>query len=367
MVILAVAGLVPIPGVAQETGTWVDHAPMPTARQEVGAAAIGGAIYVVGGLVAAAPTRNTNVVEAYEIATDTWVPVAPLPVGLDHMGVAALNGLLYVGGGLERNIHGGAIHSDALYIYDPALDAWTEGPPLPEGRGAPWMVTHKGKLYVVGGTAAGLGARTAVLVYDPATQSWATGADMPTAREHLNAVSAGDYIYVIGGRASGTSFTANERYHPETDSWETMAAMPTARAAMAMAAYGARIYCMGGETPQLYDLNEIYHIPTNTWRTGTPMALPRHGIAAVRLPRSLFMPGGGIVQGLDATAAADSFVPDVSAADLDGDGAANAVDLALVINAVLGVDVAGRNVDATGDGGIDAVDVQFVINEILGG
>jgi hypothetical protein len=39
------------------------------------------------------------------------------------------------------------------------------------------------------------------------------------------------------------------------------------------------------------------------------MAIPRHGIAAVTLDDRIFTPAGGVVQGLQATAAADAFVP----------------------------------------------------------
>lgn len=53
-------------------------------------------------------------------------------------------------------------------------------------------------------------------------------------------------------------------------------------------------------------------------------------------------------------------------ADLDDDGAVNAVDIQLVINAVLGVGDPGIDADVNGDGSVDAVDVQLLINAALG-
>jgi len=53
-------------------------------------------------------------------------------------------------------------------------------------------------------------------------------------------------------------------------------------------------------------------------------------------------------------------------ADINGDGALNAVDVQLVINGALGVDIAPYNPDITGDGAVNAVDVQLVINAALG-
>jgi hypothetical protein len=52
--------------------------------------------------------------------------------------------------------------------------------------------------------------------------------------------------------------------------------------------------------------------------------------------------------------------------DINGDGAVNAVDVQLVINAALGLSIAPFNADVNGDGTVNAVDVQLVINAALG-
>ena len=75
------------------TGQWVDHAPLATARQEVGAARIGGKVYVVGGLLA--NLTATPTVEAYDIALDEWSSVAALPAGRDHMAVSIAWGVVF--------------------------------------------------------------------------------------------------------------------------------------------------------------------------------------------------------------------------------------------------------------------------------
>ena len=51
--------------------------------------------------------------------------------------------------------------------------------------------------------------------------------------------------------------------------------------------------------------------------------------------------------------------------DIDGNGAVNASDVQLVINAALGIDT-GYNCDVDGDGATNATDVQLVINAALG-
>ena len=52
--------------------------------------------------------------------------------------------------------------------------------------------------------------------------------------------------------------------------------------------------------------------------------------------------------------------------DINEDGAVNALDVQLVINAALGNSIAPLNADVNGDGSINAVDVQLVINAALG-
>ncbi len=290
------------------TGQWVDRAPLALARQEVGAARIGGKVYVVGGLLA--NSTATDTVEAYDIALDEWSPVATLPAPRDHMAVAASGGILYVAGGFAADFQA----RSQAFAYDPTTDVWTPIAPLPDPRGGCWAVAHEGRIYVFGGVDPSGVARRSVFIYDPATNHWTAGADMPTAREHLNAAGIGDFIYVIGGRSGGTSTNANERYQPATNTWATMTPMPTARAAAAVAAFGNRIFAAGGETPMLFAVNEVYDIATNSWSNAAAMAIPRHGIAAVTLDDRILTPGGGTVQGLQPTAAVDSFVPSTAAA-----------------------------------------------------
>jgi N-acetylneuraminic acid mutarotase len=289
-------------------GQWVDRAPLALARQEVGAARIGGKVYVVGGLLA--NSMATDTVEAYDIAADAWSSVASIPAPRDHMAVAATGGILYVAGGFAGDFQA---RSEA-FAYDPSANAWTPIAPLPAPRGGCWAVALAGKVYLFGGVNAAGAAQKSVFVYDPGTNQWSTGADMPTAREHLNAAAVGDFIYVIGGRDGGSSTNANERYHPATDTWEPMTPMPTARAAAAVASFGNRIFAAGGETPMLFSVHEVYDVATDSWSNAATMAIPRHGIAAVTLDDRILTPGGGVVQGLQPTAAVDSFVPSIGAA-----------------------------------------------------
>jgi hypothetical protein len=61
------------------------------------------------------------------------------------------------------------------------------------------------------------------------------------------------------------------------------------------------------------------------------------------------------------TIAASPFGPDVNR-----DGHVDALDIQLVVNSVLGIDIAPYDADVNGDGPRDAIDVQMVVNAVLG-
>src|SRR3989442_15359617 len=78
-------------------GTWTPLAPMPTARQEVAAAALDGRIFVIGGF--GANFEPVATVEVYDPATDRWEVRMPLPAPTHHLAAAAVGGRLFVAGG----------------------------------------------------------------------------------------------------------------------------------------------------------------------------------------------------------------------------------------------------------------------------
>jgi N-acetylneuraminic acid mutarotase len=81
-------------------GAWVERAVMPTARGGTACGVVGDRLIVVGG--EGNPNEATGVfpeVEAYTAASDTWDALAPMPTPRHGMGAAAVGGRLYVPGG----------------------------------------------------------------------------------------------------------------------------------------------------------------------------------------------------------------------------------------------------------------------------
>src|SRR5919197_63621 len=92
---------------SSDSGQWASRAPIPTPRSEVGVAALGDRVYVVGGF------GGTTVNEEYDPAGDSWRERAPMPTPRGALGVAVLDGKLYAIGGVS----GGDVGANE--VYDP--------------------------------------------------------------------------------------------------------------------------------------------------------------------------------------------------------------------------------------------------------
>src|SRR5581483_8619483 len=127
LVLLCFAGL---PTAAAAQGVWTAKAPMPAPREDVGATAIDGKIFVFGGTAGddAQITRN----EVYDPAADSWSVRAPMPRGSHHLGVTVLNGKVYTFGGFTAAAHGAPV--DYAFEYDPKANSWRTLPNLPSAR-----------------------------------------------------------------------------------------------------------------------------------------------------------------------------------------------------------------------------------------
>jgi len=183
---------------SSDSGRWAVRAPIPTPRSEVGVAAVGGRVYVVGGF------GGTTVNEEYDPATDRWRARAPLPRGVHHPGVAGIAGKLYVVGGYADP---GGQPTAGLWEYDPAGDSWRERAPLPTPRSGIAAAAVGGRIFVFGGEQPS-GTFEQNEGYDPRADAWASFAPMPTARHGIGAAVLGGTVYLpAGGPTPGGSQT----------------------------------------------------------------------------------------------------------------------------------------------------------------
>ena len=105
-----------------------------------------------------------------------------MPQRLHAHAAAAMGGKIYVTGGVSQ---GG---SNSVSVYDPQANAWTQLASMGIARRYHASAAVGGKLYVFGGYSAG-GRLDTAEVYDPTSNSWAQGLSLASARQNLAVVA----------------------------------------------------------------------------------------------------------------------------------------------------------------------------------
>ena len=123
-----------------------------------------GKIYAMGGYGIAIGVLDT--VEIYDPQANSWQRVASMPRGLYGHAATAMGGKIYVTGGV---IQGSLMNS--VCVYDPQADAWTQLASMSVARRAHASAAVGGKLYIFGGCG-NEGRLSTAEVYDPASDSW---------------------------------------------------------------------------------------------------------------------------------------------------------------------------------------------------
>jgi N-acetylneuraminic acid mutarotase len=314
---------------AQTAAKWMSRASMPILRAETGAARVGDKIYVAAGFQGG--LQPSNNLQAYTPGKNTWEQLKNLPVSLHHTAMASAGGKLYVMGGVV-NGPGGAHPNGAEWTgsthaleYNPATDTWKALKPLPQSTAAAGVVSHGGKIYVIGGISADGITLDNVQVYDPAIDTWTSKTKMPTQREHVGAAVLGDLIYIVSGRVGNNSMGKLEAYNVLTDKWTTLAPMPTVRSDIGFGVSMGKLYAFGGEKPGIFDVNEEYDPAANSWKTVLKMTGTRKAMSVASFDDTLFVFGGFSANGTTGTVEAFTPPGGISTAikmDLTGSGRA---------------------------------------------
>jgi N-acetylneuraminic acid mutarotase len=134
--------------------------PIPTSTHLQGmGGVIGGKFYVVGG------NDQLNRLEVYDPATNSWTTKASMPLGQFAAagrwvgGAVALGGKLYVFGGLQRDINRNVTAVRTANVYNPATNSWTTATPMPSSRAgivaSRVLLNGQPRIEVVGGNQPG--------------------------------------------------------------------------------------------------------------------------------------------------------------------------------------------------------------------
>lgn len=309
-----------IPAAVEAGESWREAAPMPVGVQEIYADVLDGRIYVGGG-IPEVEAEFTDQFTAYDPAEDAWSVLAPVPERRHHLSIAAAGSKIYAFGGFSGTIPDWVAH-DAMYVYAPESDSWSEGVAMTVARAESVTAVVDDKIYVIGGRIGRTPDADSFFeyadtklteVFDPEAGRWSRLADAPTARNSQAAVVIDGKVYVVGGRQNQLDRDGNpllvginalEVYDPATDSWEGKAALPLGYAGIAAAALDGKLYVFGGEQwfPEeaVSDRAWVYDPKTDRWAAVTGMTRARHGLAAASVGSEIFLFGGAISPGVAA-------------------------------------------------------------------
>jgi N-acetylneuraminic acid mutarotase len=197
------------------TDSWKLLAPLPGKRGSAIAAEVGGKIYVIGGattmegskdpfFTAFGPAKVLATNDVYDPATNTWESRNPMSVPRNHAFSGVVNGKIYVIGG--RTGHGfilSATNTDVVEAYDPASNTWSMPKErMPTARSGGASGSDGRRIYVAGGevtTTELVGAFRAVEAYEPATNSWMTLPSMPMPRHGVAGAVIGNRFHLVSG------------------------------------------------------------------------------------------------------------------------------------------------------------------------
>jgi N-acetylneuraminic acid mutarotase len=281
--------------------TWSTKANLPVAREEVNSAAVGGKLYVFGGLLTF-DFLSTRRVDVYNPTNNTWTRVSDMPEAFTHAGVVVDGTDIWFVGGYFGD-HPGPGYT-GVWKYNTLSDTWTEGPDLPEARGAGGAGIVGRKIYFFGGMDS---TRTIdktemwMLDLDNLAAGWEARAPLPGPTNHVGAASLNGKVYAIGGELDGgQDYRANldslYEYDPVTNQWSNKAPLPfpASHFHQSTMVYNGRIIIVGGEPEHNVSMDYVlaYNPATNTWESLGVIPQKRRAMGAGIIGNQIVATGG---------------------------------------------------------------------------
>ncbi|MEW5681911.1 MAG: kelch repeat-containing protein [Pseudomonadota bacterium] len=245
---------------AQPQLSWQTLAPMPIAVQEIYPAVHNGNIYVAGGLSDALPETEqqmTDAVQLYDPAMDRWTMAPALPEPRHHAYLVSVANQLFLFGGFIIADGGRWSASSDVLLLDETAQQWRKVARLPKPLTETVAVVLNGKVHLASGRSPA-GADNAQWrdqadvnwhwVFDPHSLSFTEAEPLPLAFNSATGVVLNGQFYVVGGRqVGGANLAQLQRFDAATNSWQPLSAMPQAQGGLAAAVLGDDLLVFGGE------------------------------------------------------------------------------------------------------------------------
>ena len=194
-----------------ETSRWGAERGVPPTRLLSGGCVLGPALYLVGGVTleewegvaggggAVAPSAA---VDRFDTASRSWQPCADLELGRSSPGTAALGGRVWVFGGLRRREM-----VTSCCCYHPDTDTWTPLASLPDKVAYFSLVTVGDTvIWLLGGLGQDYTCRKTTYKYDTRSGEFTRGPDLNKPRKGAFSFVHDDKIYVCGGSVDGMKY-----------------------------------------------------------------------------------------------------------------------------------------------------------------
>lgn len=227
----------------------------PPGRSNIVMAGMDEFIYALGGNDHASSVRLSRF-DRFSTLTNTWQALKPYPVTVSNPSMVALGGKIYVYGGL---ITASTAYGGDFYCYDPNKDTWTSLTPPADGtvgKVSCVMFTYGRNIYVLGGSVPPPTYQVQTMVsFNIDTGVWSNKASYGNALTDASSTWVGDYCYVgLGTYANGASQNSKIKlYNPINNTW-TLAVQGLAgtnRYGCAEAVFGKTIYYIGSRQPTI--------------------------------------------------------------------------------------------------------------------
>lgn len=140
--------------ISGSASSWTRAAPLPTPRNHIAGATVGGKIYAIGGqYLGDEDNGNTQVVEAYDPETDSWQKVASLPKPLGHISAATFVYAEHIF--VVMGVTQGRDKITDIIAYDPETNTWGKVRSMLGGRSATVAGVIEGQIVLATGNVAG--------------------------------------------------------------------------------------------------------------------------------------------------------------------------------------------------------------------
>jgi hypothetical protein len=283
---------------------WRPRQEAAAAVNQVNATVLDRRIWVAGGITPSGEATTST--QYYDPTINSWAQGPPLPEPMDHAMLVTYrnNQLAVIGGYHSRDADPAGVASTRMLLLD-NTGKWVDGPPLRHPRAAGGAAVVGNEIVVVGGrTGNPAQLVTQTEIFDGT--SWRDAKAIPVPGDHLAVTADSRYLYAVGGR----KFTADsnkddvQRYDPKADSWDILTRTPEPVSGAGAAIVDGRLIVVGGEgvttvsgTVQAYDLSA----PNATWTTLPALTPGRHGLGVTAIGKTLYAVGGATKAGHTAS------------------------------------------------------------------